>query len=139
MTIARPASRTEREKRPVAQSPQFPDAVEGQRVEEDPRRPKPMKSVVTITPVTPSTINHQVRRAIPSPKPRTGKPTPREHPVGEPHDRKAGPADERAKAMGSHHGVPEVVTDARLGHGLAPRSMTPSGPAAARISVEATM
>ena len=35
-----------------------------------------MKIVVTITPSTPSTISHQVRRAIARPKPRTGKPTP---------------------------------------------------------------
>ena len=35
-----------------------------------------MKTVVTITPATPSTISHQVSRAIARPKPRTGKPTP---------------------------------------------------------------
>ena len=35
-----------------------------------------MKMVVTMTPSTPSTINHQVRRAIARPNPRTGKPTP---------------------------------------------------------------
>ena len=43
-----------------------------------------------------------------------------EDPEGEAHHRERAPADERSEAVGRHHRVPEVVSDAGLRHGLAP-------------------
>ena len=94
--------------------------VEGQRIEEDPGRPKAHEE--RRHDHAEHAEHHQPPGEARHPDTETAhrETDTREHPVGQPHDGEPGPADECTEAVRRHHRVPEVVTDASLGHGLAP-------------------
>ena len=95
--------------------------------------------MVTTTPVTPSTISHQVSRAIPSPKPRTGKPTPARIQYASPITAKPAQPTKAPSPCAVIIAYQKLSWTRASGTAWLQRRMTPSSPDAARMIVEATM
>ena len=97
-----------------------------------------MKIVVTITPSTPITISHHVRRPIARPKPRTGKPTPARIHHARPITAKPAQPTNAPRPCAVISAYQKLSPTRACGTAWLHRSTTPSRPEAARITVEPT-
>ena len=96
-----------------------------------------MKTVVRMTPRTPSTISHHVTRAIATPNPRTGKPTPARTHHDRPITAKPAQPTNAPRPCAVISAYQKLSPTRASGIAWLHRSTTPSRPEAARIAVEA--